>query len=298
MWSQGRKKTNGWKIAASLCTMLVLLFSVAGCASTPSSLGGKNSTAQFQSQANAPEQDVAKPSSTPQDVADTAKKLTHQWTFMLQVKDSRKVSTGIIDQAGQLKGYLVESQVSKQEEGFEAHLVVKVPEQQANSMVSYLEGLGEVKQEGKSSQDVSTEYYDTDARTKVLSQEEERLGAFLKNNTGNIQDLLAVEKEIARVRGERESLQARMNVLNNQVDYTVFAISLEETGVASLSPPKGTLGKAGQGFVNSLGQLLRFINGLFIVLVTLIPWLIVFGGLGYVLRRFWWLKRKKKKEQA
>lgn len=217
------------------------------------------------------------------------KKVSHQWTFELEVEDGRQANAAIIAQAEKLQGYLVKSRLSAQGDEMKASLVIKVPEANAQNMVDYLEKAGRVKEQAKSSQDVSDAYYDTEARLKVLLAEEDRLLNYLQK-TSTIQDLLAVEKEIARVRQERESLQARMNVLKNQVDYTTFNITLSENSMA-LKAPKGTMGKAGQGFVSSLGLLVSFLNGAFIVMVTVLPFILVLGAFFYL---FWrWNKKRK-----
>jgi hypothetical protein len=274
-----------------------MILMLAGCSSQSESLLGGSTKNQLATPAGSAS---SKDSATilydydsSNQAAALPKKMSNQWTFKLEVQDSRQANAGINAQAEQLQGYLVESHINTIQDQVEANLIVKVPANRAQAMVDYLEKLGYVEEEAKTSLDVSDTYYDTEARLKVLIAEEERLLTFIQNKTANIQDMLALEKEIARVRQDRESLQARMNLLNNQVDYTSFTIKLTENQTG-LQAPKGTMGKAGQGFVSSLGLLVKFINGFFIALITLLPFLIVLGGLFYTFRR-WQRGRKARK---
>jgi tellurite resistance protein len=58
-------------------------------------------------------------------------------------------------------------------------------------------------------QDVTEEFYDVDARLRNKRVEEQRLVEHLKKSTARLQDILAVEREISRVRGEIEQMEGR-----------------------------------------------------------------------------------------
>ncbi|MEQ8174587.1 MAG: DUF4349 domain-containing protein [Syntrophomonadaceae bacterium] len=289
-----------WKKALiGLVMLAVLLVSIAGCSSINSSSKESQTASELGKAGSAVPQaaDTSYGSNEASKVKQSnvaERKVSDNWKFKIEVQDSRQANSAINQEVERLQGYLANSSIMVQEDRIQASLTLKVPANKAPEMISFLEKSGKVLEQSKASTDVSDEYYDTDARLKVMVKEEERLLNLLETRAATIQDLLAVEKEIARVRGEREALQARMNRLNNMVDYTTFAVSLEENK-AALQAPKGTLGKAGQGFVSSLNQLVKLLNGLFIVLITILPFLIVLLIIAYPINKLISRRRSRKK---
>lgn len=222
-------------------------------------------------------------------------KLVHTLDFTLLVSDPHQATSKIIEQTNNLKGYLVESHISSDNgESAYARLVVKVPQDKMQEMSAYLESLGMVKNQAMYTEDVTTEYYDTEARLKVLQKEEERMLSFMDNESATIQDLLAIEKEIAKVREQRESLQARMNVLKNQVSYAQFNVHLQASS-SEITTPHGTISKAKAAFISSINSMLQLFNWLVIVLVAILPYLLLLG-LGYGLFRVIKKRRASQKE--
>lgn len=294
------KSCQPWKKALIGLVMLVLmLVSTAGCSSVNTSSKESQTASELGSAGSAVppaadnssvsiEANKAKQSSVAE------RKVSSNWKFRIEVQDSRQANSALNQEVERLQGYLANSSLVVKDDRIQASLTLKVPANKTSEMISFLEKSGKVLEQGKTSTDVSDEYYDTEARLKVMLREEERLLNLLETRAATIQDLLAVEKEIARVRGEREALQARMNRLNNMVDYTTFAVTLEENK-AALQAPKGTLGKAGQGFVTSLNQLVKLLNGLFILLVTILPFLIVLFIITYPVKRLASRHRARKK---
>ena len=53
----------------------------------------------------------------------------------------------------------------------------------------------------------------------------------LLERAGNVQDVIAVERELARVQGEIESLEARLSVMRSQVALSELAVTLRQRPV-------------------------------------------------------------------
>jgi len=222
-------------------------------------------------------------------------KLVHTLEYSLLVSDPQEAVSRIIEQANNLNGYLVESHISAHNgESNYARLVVKVPQDKMHEMSNYLESMGTVQNQSMYTEDVTTEYYDTEARIKVLQKEEERMLSFMDDESATIQDLLAIEREIAQVREKRESLQARMNVLKNQVNYAQFNIHLNSS-YDEISAPQGTVSKAKAAFIKSINSMMQLFNWLVIIFSVVLPYLIL-AGLGYGILRAVKKRRLAKKE--
>ena len=223
------------------------------------------------------------------------RKLIYNLDYTLTVSEPKQAINEIITQTNKLSGYMVESRLSADNgKSTNAHIVVKIPQDKMEQMSVYLESLGTVNNQTTYTDDVTMEYYDTEARLQVLQKEEERMLSFMEKETATIQDLLAIEREISQVREKRESLQARMNVLKNQTDYSQFNIRLQQS-LNEISAPQGTIANAKKALVNSINSMIKLFNWLIIAFFVVLPYLVLVA-LGYYLFRTIRKKRTSKKE--
>ena len=74
------------------------------------------------------------------------------------------------------------------------------------------------------------------ARIKNKQVEEQRLQDLLKKATGKLSEILQVEKELSRVRGEIEQLQGRIRVLANLSSLTTITLTMRE--IKDYVPPR------------------------------------------------------------
>lgn len=217
------------------------------------------------------------------------RKLVYNLDYTLTVSEPKQAINEIITQTNKLSGYMVESRLSADNgKSTNAHIVVKIPQDKMEQMSVYLESLGTVNNQTTYTDDVTMEYYDTEARLQVLQKEEERMLSFMEKETATIQDLLAIEREISQVREKRESLQARMNVLKNQTDYSQFNIRLQQS-LNEISAPQGTIANAKKALVNSINSMIKLFNWLIIAFLVVLPYLVLVA-LAYYLFRI--LKKK------
>ncbi|NLB87950.1 MAG: DUF4349 domain-containing protein [Syntrophomonadaceae bacterium] len=219
------------------------------------------------------------------------RKLIEYWDFNIEVQNTNQSIDDIKNKTQSLKGYIVESNINNTN-NINAHLTIKIPRENINEMTDYLQGVGKVNYSSNRTEDVTMEYYDTEARLQVLKKQEERLLSFMEGKTNSIQDLLAVEQELSRVRAERESLQARMNYLNNATSYSQISIYLSQRSGGEITTPKGTWGQAVQGFISSLNSLINLGNTLIIGFFMAIPYLFVIG-IVYLITHY--IRNRKKK---
>ncbi len=94
--------------------------------------------------------------------------------------------------------------------------------------------LGRVESESQGGQEVTSEYVDLEARLANSRNTEQRLTDLLRERTGKLSDVLAVETEISRVRGEIERMEAQRKNLANQVDYAIINATVNEVYKAEL----------------------------------------------------------------
>lgn len=105
---------------------------------------------------------------------------------------------------------------------------VRIPVERFESFVQGVVGLGELELNQRTSQDVTEQFYDVEARIKNSKVEEQTLLKILDERGGKLEDVLKVEVELSRVRGEIEQLEGRIRVLQNLSSLATVTIGLRE----------------------------------------------------------------------
>lgn len=106
-------------------------------------------------------------------------------------------------------------------------VTVRVPAASLEAFVDAAMDLGTVKHQSEGTEDVTQQHIDLSARLANLRAEEERLRSFF-DAAANVQEMLAVEVELNRVRGEIESLDAQVTYLERQAAMATVTIELTE----------------------------------------------------------------------
>ena len=116
---------------------------------------------------------------------------------------------------------------------------VRIPSNHLDAAIAELKKLGRVDTEAQTGQEVTAEYVDLQARLANAGNTEQRLTDVLRQRTGKLSDVLEVETEIARVRGEIESMEAERKTMATQVAFATLNLTLTEDYKAKLEtvPP-------------------------------------------------------------
>jgi hypothetical protein len=144
----------------------------------------------------------------------------------LEVDDVEK-TTGQAEQAlATAGGWIAAKQLHVDSEGLRiASLSMRIPSAKFSSLHDDIRRLGEVVYDEIHSQDVGMEFVDLEARARNL-QREESVIAELFQREGKIGDVLQVEHEMARVRGEIEQVQGRLRYLTDQVGFSTLTVDV------------------------------------------------------------------------
>jgi hypothetical protein len=118
---------------------------------------------------------------------------------------------------------------------FQASL--RIPASELAAALNDFKTLGRVQNESQSGEEVTQQHADLVARLKNSHETEVRLQAILQQRTGKIEDVLQVEEEIARVRGEIETMEADQKALEHRVDFATVDLQLTEEYKAQLNAP-------------------------------------------------------------
>ena len=167
-----------------------------------------------------------------------------------------------------------------------ASLVVRVPEQFFDAAIKRFSKLGDVQSVTTSSEDVTSQYVDLQARLTHFRAVERRLVAFLSQTT-TVSQMLAVQDRIDKVQLTIEELTAQLKSMQETTTYGTLSVYVSEKDRTPVTVHAGNT--FGGTLRNSLDLLGRGVRVTALVVTAMLPWLLVFGVIGavawYVVRR-------------
>jgi len=174
--------------------------------------------------------DTEGPSNSPSAVGPTAnRKLIRNATAELEVASFDESIQKITAFAAEEKGYVATTSSEKQENGkLRGEIVVKVLPDNLDRFLGKLRGIGDLKNQALTTEDVTKAYFDTESRLKNARLMEQRLIEILKTKSKDVADLLEVEKELGRVREQIETMQGELKFMDSQVAFATVTVTLAE----------------------------------------------------------------------
>jgi hypothetical protein len=156
-----------------------------------------------------------------------------------------------------------------------ATLQLKVPASRFDELTQGLEPLGKLQFVNVAAEDVSEEFVDLTARVANGRRLEDRLVELLRTRTGKLQDVLTVERELARVREEIERMEGRMRFLKTSAQLSTLSVNLfEPAPIVASHPGQSVISEAFKtAWRNFVGVLAGAIASLgFVVPVVVLGW--------------------------
>ena len=129
-----------------------------------------------------------------------------------------------------------------------ATFTLRVPETALEAVLDSLATLGRVASRTVSAEDVTEQAIDLDARLKDLIASRDRLRQ-LHDKATTVSDVVSVERELARVQGEVDSLEGRLKHLRSAAALAEVQVSIRQKVVL------GPLGVVAQALGNLLAKL-------------------------------------------
>ncbi len=106
-------------------------------------------------------------------------------------------------------------------------ITIRVPQEGFYTAIQAVENLGEVKSKEVKGEDVTEQYVDLSARLSNYQKQEQRLREIL-GMCKTVEDVLKVEAELNRVRGEIEHLIGQIRYIESRVDMATIIVLLGE----------------------------------------------------------------------
>jgi|BarGraNGADG00212_1021973.scaffolds.fasta_scaffold29867_2 hypothetical protein len=163
-------------------------------------------------------------------------------------------------------------------------LTLSVPADKLDIALDQLAAVGTVLQRTTSSQDVTSQYVDTQSRLKTMSASVERVRALMAQ-AKDLGQVVALESELSRREADLEAMQSQLDALRTSVERSTLAVSLSTPGnePVTVNGFMAGLRSGWDAFTASASALLRGVG-------ALLPFAVFFALLGAPVL-VWWRRR-------
>ena len=168
----------------------------------------------------------------------------------------------------------------------------RVAVSELNSFKAAIKNSGNVTIDNVSSNDVTNQYFDTEGRLTTAKAHRESL-LKLADKTANLSDLIQLQKEIAVVETEIESLTTTIKKLDSLTELSAVHVNINEVDTITIKEitPKSFWGKIGDSFNSSIDFIIASVQIILIALTWLSPFILIAG---IILTIIFMKKRKNK----
>jgi predicted small secreted protein len=188
-------------------------------------------------------------------------------------------------------------------QGRSSWLTLRIPVGGYDTFLAGIEGVGDVVNKSKSSQDLTSQYFDTESRIELLEMRKARLIEYIEK-AEDPDVIIEFERELTNVLYDLDSYQGAKRGMDQLVDYATVDVNLYEVITADTIGKDGEpLGERAQNaFQMSLSGVGDFLRGVvvffagaapvivLIVVILIIIWLIV--------KLIRWIRRKYNDKHA
>jgi hypothetical protein len=217
------------------------------------------------------------------------------------VEDTEETMRAINRLAAARGGWMLSSNVFESGGAKSGDISIRIPADKFAETLSDIKELAlEVPSEFTETQDVTEEYVDLDARLTNLEATADRVRSFL-DESRNVEEALAVNRELSRLEGEIEVIKGRMQYLSQSAAFSTLQIHVTPD---ELNQPLEVGGWKPQGIARSaIEALISALQGLATVVIWAgifcLPLTVVFGIPAFLIFRNGyrrWRSRQEPKE--
>ncbi len=209
-------------------------------------------------------------------------------SLSVEVQDYEAAAIKVINLAQKYSGFVADSNSYTDRNGKKRGYVnIRIPSLHFDAALIETGSFGDVKSQTITGDDVTENYMDLTARLNNSRREEGRMIEILEK-AENINDVLRIERELSRVRGDVERSEGRLRYMDNHVSYSTMRVELYE--------PTPVVKDSGlyRAFKDAVNLALGTIRFLIRALGFLLP-LIILGTIATIII-LWRLRRGKRRK--
>jgi len=240
-------------------------------------------------------------------VPDAARKIIRNASLSIETLVFDDSITALKALVGKYSGYIQNSSesgisaVSRRDQSRYATFTLRIPSESLDAFLSGAGEVGNILNLSTSGEEITEQYYDTEARLSSLKTQEERLLAILEK-AEELKDVVELEKALSDVRYQIETLTSTLRRYDSLVAYSTVNVELREVAnLQTVAPLPQTLSeRIGQRFAQTTKNLKEdafsfivwLIGDLPLILVNLAVFAAILFVIVFVLKRLGVVKKR------
>lgn len=149
-----------------------------------------------------------------------------------------------------------------------ANYTLRIPAENFDQFIGAAGGIGNITSKNIGSEEITSQYFDTQARLESLSLQEERLLDILEK-AEKLTDVLELEQELADVRYQIETLTTTLNRYDQLISYSTVEVTIEEVyEITPVNPmPLSLTDRISQEFSSSVASVRQSVEGILVAVI-------------------------------
>ncbi|WP_158857949.1 DUF4349 domain-containing protein [Lunatibacter salilacus] len=206
-----------------------------------------------------PASKIAPSKEDPVSQVEDLRKIIKDGNIRFETTDARETKIRLLELVAAHEGYISKDYANTFGDITEYTITVRIPATGFDQIVEKITALAKrIESQHVNSLDVTEEFIDINSRINTKKSLENRYKELLQQST-TVEEILKIEKEIGSLRSEIESIEGRLNYLQNQTSMSTLVVEFHEKSASSrFGPSIG--GALRNGWNNLLSFLLWLLN--------------------------------------
>jgi len=279
---------------------VILMAMLAGCAASDDSAGAggaaEEAVAQVANGDGGGEGEQAAAAEAPQSsddrasavlTADIGDRIVRDGTMRVRVEEDTfdGAFDRLVEVADRFGGTVLASDASTADDGSTSGTVtVRVPAEDFDDLLVAVGRVGEVEQRSVTSEDVSDEYVDLEARLRH-NQAQERFYLSLLDRAEDVDDAIAVQQRVEGIQQTIEQIEGRLRFLDERTSFSRLTVELFEAGGAFQAggAPEPSLARY---WATARAALINVLGGALVIATVALPFVVVGAAVLVLVRRY------------
>ena len=233
------------------------------------------------------------------------RKLIERVSITVQTKAYDNFIANVDKAVNEYNGYIEHSDIfndTEYDRDRSAYLTIRIPAENLDAFTSFVSEIGTVTNKSSSVEDITLQYVDTESHIKAIRTEEETLLRLLEE-AKDLDDVLVLQARLTEIRYQLESYESQLRSYDNLVNYATIELNVHEVDREVVTDDvESVWDEIGANLSTAVYNIGRFFRGLFIFIVSALPYLAVIAIIVMPILYFCIIrparKRKKAKEAA
>lgn len=169
-----------------------------------------------------------------------------------------------------------------------ASLTLRIKTERLDEFLDSIKETGELSNQQISSDDVSIDYYDNEARKETLETEQKALLALMEKASA-IDEILTINKRLSEIDTELKKIEGTLNNYDSLIDYSKVTIILRINNVTYSDTFADKL-------IDAFSVILEILEFFAILLICLLPFAVLAGIIVFIV--IFTVNKNKKKKKA